>query len=84
MEDSQGFIIDAKIIICFPIDGESFCAPDGGIHILKQQKFPVCSQDFYDWIKGIYEYLRFWIIIYLYNIYILQRNEVIKGKYFFL
>ncbi|VDI63602.1 Hypothetical predicted protein [Mytilus galloprovincialis] len=51
MEDSQGFIIDAKIIICFPIDGELFCAPDGGIHILKQQTLPVCSQEFYDWIK---------------------------------
>ncbi|VDI41391.1 Hypothetical predicted protein [Mytilus galloprovincialis] len=51
MEDSQGFKIDAKIIICFPVDGELFCAPDGGIHILKQQNLPVCSQEFYDWIK---------------------------------
>ncbi|XP_052071172.1 uncharacterized protein LOC127709610 [Mytilus californianus] len=51
MEGSQGFIIDAKIMICFPIDGDLFCAPDGGIHILKQQTLPICSQEFYDWLK---------------------------------
>lgn len=56
MADGKGFIIDAKIIICFPIDGQTFCVPDSGIHILKQQKLPVCSKEFFNWIKGKLKY----------------------------
>lgn len=52
MEDGQGFIIDALIKICLPIGGDLYCVPDNGIHILKQQSLPVCSADFYSWIKG--------------------------------
>ena len=54
MVDGKGFIVDLLIKICLPIDSETYCIPQDGFHILQQQEFPVCSQDFYNWMKGIH------------------------------
>ena len=40
----EGFLLDLKLRICIPYDGQSFCIPDDkGVDIMVGQKVPVCS-----------------------------------------
>jgi hypothetical protein len=41
----QGIIVDVYITICFPLDGQLYCVPDDGIHILQNQEIPSCSRN---------------------------------------
>ena len=53
MANGKGFIVDVMIKICLPINGEVYCIPESGFHLLQQQQFPLCEKDFFDWMKGI-------------------------------
>ena len=45
MEENKGFIVDVKVMMCFPMDGKKYCIPtDDGLHLLKSQEIPVCDQ----------------------------------------
>ncbi|XP_076116682.1 uncharacterized protein LOC143084161 [Mytilus galloprovincialis] len=52
MGDGQGFIVDVKITICFPLGDDPFCIPEHGLHMLQHQEIPACSKNFTDMMKN--------------------------------
>ncbi|VDI06314.1 Hypothetical predicted protein [Mytilus galloprovincialis] len=52
MPNGQGFIVDVKITICFPLGDDPFCIPEHGLHMLQHQEIPACSKNFTDMMKN--------------------------------
>ncbi|XP_076116635.1 uncharacterized protein LOC143084113 [Mytilus galloprovincialis] len=52
MPNGQGFIVDVKITICFPLGDDPFCIPEKGLHMLQHQEIPACSKNFTDMMKN--------------------------------
>lgn len=52
MPNGQGFIVDVKITICFPLGDDPFCIPEHGLHMLQHQEIPACSKNFTDMMKS--------------------------------
>ncbi|XP_048258680.1 uncharacterized protein LOC125384202 [Haliotis rufescens] len=38
-----GFLVDLSVHTCIPIDGDSFCYPEGGMTLMNQEKIPACD-----------------------------------------
>ncbi|XP_048258717.1 uncharacterized protein LOC124137708 isoform X1 [Haliotis rufescens] len=39
----KGVLVDLSVHTCIPIDGDSFCYPEGGITLMNQEKIPACD-----------------------------------------
>ncbi|XP_053398133.1 uncharacterized protein LOC128556594 [Mercenaria mercenaria] len=41
--DEDGFILDLRVDICLPVDGEQYCIPEDGILLLNKEQVPACN-----------------------------------------